>query len=72
MRKPNFVEIGQNVAEISGQYRDFCDFFKMSATAILDFQKFTILTVDPVPGSNVRHPAKFHQDRWNGCRYMVI
>jgi len=35
----------------------------MAAAAILDFQKFNILTVDPMPGVNVRHLAKFHQDR---------
>jgi len=35
----------------------------MAAAAILDFQKFNILTVDPMPGANVRHLAKFHQDR---------
>ena len=43
--------------------------FKIAAAAILDFQKFEILTVYPVPGANVRHrAAKFHQDRSNGCR----
>jgi len=44
----------------------------MAAAAILDFQKFKILTVDPVPWANMRHRAKFHQDRSNGRRYMVI
>jgi len=44
----------------------------MAAAAILDLQKFKILTVDPVPGANMRHLAKFHQDRSNGRRYMVI
>ena len=38
----------------------------MAAAAILDFQKFKILTASPVPGANVRHRAKFHQDRTNG------
>jgi len=42
--------------------------FKMAAAAILDFQKFKILTVDPVPGANMRHRAKCHQDRSNGRR----
>ena len=46
--------------------------FKMAATAILDFQKFKILTVDPLPGANMRHHAKFHQNRSNGCRDMAI
>jgi len=27
----------------------------MAAAAILDFQKFKILTFDPLPGTNVRH-----------------
>jgi len=44
----------------------------MAAAAILDFQKFKILTVDPVPWANMRHRAKFHQDRSNGRRHMVI
>ena len=47
---PNFVKIVQTV-EISR----FCDFLKMAAAAILDFQKFKILTFDPLPGTNVRH-----------------
>jgi len=34
--------------------------FKMAAAAILNFQKFKILTVDPLYGANVRHRAKFH------------
>jgi len=34
--------------------------FQDGAAAILDFQKFKILTVDPVPGANMRHRAKFH------------
>jgi len=40
----------------------------MAAAAILDLQKFKILTVDPVLGANMRHLAKFHQDRLNGGR----
>jgi len=35
----------------------------VAAAAILDFQKLKILTVDLVPGANMRHHAKFHQDR---------
>ena len=64
---PNFVEISQTVAE---KIAIFVIFFKMAAAAILDFHKF--LTVDPMPGTNIRHLAKFHQDRSNGRRYMVI
>ena len=40
----------------------------MAADAIWDFQKFKILTVDPVPGANMRRRAKFHKDRSNGRR----
>jgi len=46
--------------------------FKMAAVAILNFQKFKILTVDPLYGANVHHRAKFHQNRSNGCRDMAI
>jgi len=46
--------------------------FKMAAAAILDFQKFKILTVDALQGAIVRQRAKFHQKRSNGCRYMAI
>jgi len=44
----------------------------MAAAATLDFQKFKILTVDPVPRANVRHHAEFHKDRSNDRRKMVI
>jgi len=44
----------------------------MAAAAILDFQKFKILTVDPLLGANMRHRAKFHQNRSNGRRHMAI
>jgi len=40
----------------------------MSAAAILDFQKFEILAVDPLKGASVRQRAKFHQNLSNGCR----
>jgi len=45
--------------------------FKMAAAAILNFQKFRILTVDPLHRANMRHHAKFHQNRSNGCRDMA-
>jgi len=38
----------------------------------LDVQKFDILTVYLMYGANVRHLAKFHQNRSNGCGYMSI
>jgi len=44
----------------------------MAAAAILDVQKYQILTVDPLPGANMRHHVKFHQNRSNGCRDMAI
>jgi len=44
----------------------------MAPAAILDFQKFKILTVVPLSGANMRHLAKFHQNRPNGRRYMAI
>jgi len=40
--------------------------FKMAAAAILYFQKFQILTVNPLQGASVSHHAKFHQNRSNG------
>jgi len=43
----------------------------MAAAAILDFQKFKILKVDPLLGADMRH-AKFHRNRWNGRRDMAI
>jgi len=58
----------------SNRYGDIAIFviFKMAAAAILNFQKFKILTVDPLYGVNVRHQTKFHQNRSNGCRHMAI
>jgi len=44
----------------------------MAAAAILDFQKFKILTIYPLPGANMRHLAKFHQNWPKGRRDMVI
>jgi len=44
----------------------------MAAAAILNFQKFKILMVFPLSGANVRHYAKFHQNRSNGCKGMAI
>ena len=46
--------------------------FQTAAAAILNFQKFEILMVFPVLGANVRHHAKFHQNRSNGCRDMAV
>ena len=112
---PNFIKIGQTVAEIwrfnsfhnggrppssileiqiftvwalkrpilrnRAKFREdlsipCCDIaiyvvFKMTA-AILVFEIFEILTVCPMSGANLRHHAKFHQNRSNGCGYMAI
>jgi len=65
---PNFIKIGQTVTEISR----FLSFFKMAAAAILDFQKFEILTVDPLQEDNMRHRTKSYQNRSNGCRDIAI
>jgi len=45
------------------RYHDFCVLYKIAAADILDFQKFKILTIDPLPGANMRHHTKFHQNR---------
>jgi len=38
----------------------------------LDFQKFEVLTVNPLSGTNMRHRVKFHQTWSNGSREMAI
>jgi len=45
---------------------------KKAAAAILDFQEFNILTVDPLPWANMRHRAKVRQNWPNGRRDMAI
>jgi len=40
----------------------------MAAAAILNYQKFEILTAFPLKGANTRHHTKFHQNRSNGCK----
>jgi len=66
---PNFVKIGQTVEEISR----FLRFSRwMAAAAMLVFEKFEILTVCPPYWANLRHRAKFHQNRSNGCIDMAI
>ena len=64
----NFVKIGQTVADISR----FFLISIMSAAAILNFQKFKILTAYPLQRANMRHHANFNQNRSNGCRDMAI
>jgi len=43
--------------------------FMIAAAAILGFQKFQILTVCSPQEGSLRHRAKFHQNRSNGCRF---
>jgi len=45
-----------------------CGDIAIFAAAILDFQKFEILTVSPLYGANMHHRVKFHQNRSNSCR----
>jgi len=54
----------------SNRFGDIAIFviFNMGDAAILDFQTFEILTDDPLQGANMRHHAKFHQNRTHGCR----
>ena len=66
-RQPNFVEIAQTAAEI---WR-FFNFSRWRPSAILDFQKWEISTSGPVRRPNVRHRAKFCEDRSNRSRYMA-
>ena len=46
-------------------------FFKMTP-AILVFEKLEILTICTPQDANLRHRAKFHQNRSNGCGDMAI
>jgi len=57
---PNFGEIAQNAADI---YISIFQFFKMAASAILDFQKLEISTSGPIWRPNMRHRTKFREDR---------
>ena len=47
-------------------------FSKMTAAAILDFQKFKFLTARTFERPNLRYCAKFHQDRSIRCWDMAI
>jgi len=44
----------------------------MAAAAILDIQKFEILTIDPLYEANMRHCTKSCQNPSNGCRDIAI
>jgi len=45
--------------------------FQDDDRAILVFEKFEILTVCPLLEANLRHHAKFDQNRSNGCGDMA-
>ena len=51
---PNFVEIAQTTEEYMAIFR----FFKMAASAILDFENFKFLTVRAVKRVELHHHAK--------------
>ena len=59
----NFVKIGQLVAEILRFY----SFSKIAAAAMLDFQKFKLLTAITFERPNLHYCDKFHQDRKIHC-----
>ena len=84
---PNFIKIGQTVAEIwrfngavkghilhqrtkfykdrPNRYGDIAIFviFQDGGRRYLDFQKFEILTADPLQEANLRHFTKSYQNR---------
>jgi len=53
------------------RYRDFCD-FQDGGCRHLKFSKIQNFNGLSVVGANVRHYAKFHQNRSNGCKDMAI
>jgi len=65
---PNFVAIGQTVAEI---YTNFW-IFKMAAATILYFKNFTLLTVGTIKEVELRHCAKLLRNRSNRGQDMPI
>jgi len=65
---PNFINIGQKIAEI---WR-IKGFQSGGRPPSWTFQKFEILTVDALYVANTPHLAIFRQNPSNGCRYMVI
>ena len=59
---PKFVKIGQTVAEIPR----FCD-FPDGGCRHVEFSKIRDFNGLSAVGANMRHHAKFHQNRSNGC-----
>jgi len=53
------------------RYRDFCD-FQNCGYRHLEFSKIQNFNGRSAVGANVRHLAKFRQNRSNGCRDMAI
>ena len=64
---PNFVPIGQTVAEIS-RFLDFQD----GARRHFGFLNFKFVTVIMVKRVELHHYAKFRRNRCNRGRYMAI
>ena len=50
----------------------YFDFSRWRPSAILDYQKFEILTVCPIWRASMRHHAKWCADRSNRCRNIAI
>jgi len=44
----------------------------MDMATFVIFKTFEILTIGPLKGVNMRHRARFHQNRANGCRDVAI
>ena len=65
---PNFVQIGQGVAEI----RPFFDFSRWRPSAILNFKTLEILTARTLWRAKMRHQAEFCADRSNRCEDMAV
>ena len=65
---PNFVQIGQGVAEI----RPFFDFSRWRPSAILNFKTLEILTVHTFLRVKMRHRTEFCADRSNRCGDMAV
>ena len=66
---PNFVKIGQSVANI---LRFFRFFFKMAAAAILECRIHKILLADHVRKAQTHHCTKLHKNRSFHCGDIAI
>ena len=61
------VKFCQNRSNGCGDIAILQFFSKIAAAAMLDFQKFKFLTAITFERPNLRHCAKFHQDRSIRC-----